>query len=119
MEFEDGRGYLEKWETGRRYTNGTESWKPLEGSPIEAPWSDEQEVFSAMKYQYIYGNYSCDCNKAMFLSRAYQQDDPDDTPCGDEMTLKCLTAIRPDDSEQLLWEASNVDLTSRASRGLS
>lgn len=117
VEFEDGRGYLEKWETGRRYTHGTESWKPLDGVLIEAPWGDEQEIFSAMEYQYLDGNYSCDCNKAMFLARAYQQDEPDDPPCGDEITLKRLTAIRPDGSEQLLLEASNSEVTGAPPHG--
>lgn len=112
VEFEDGRGYLEKWETGRRYTHGEESWKPLEGSLIDAPWADEQEIFYAMEYQYIYGDCSCDCNKSIFLAKAYQQDEPEALPCGDTMTLRRLTAIRPDGGESVLWEASNATVRS-------
>ena len=108
VEFEDRRGYIEKWETGRRFTNGTESWKPLEGALIEAPWADEQCIFSAMEYQYTDGNYSCDCNKSSFLARAYQQEEPADVPCGETMTLRRLTAIRPDGSEMVIFEASNA-----------
>lgn len=111
VEFEDGRGYLEKWETGHRYMHGTDSWKPLDGVLIKSTWTDEQDIFSAMEYQYTDGNYSCDCNKAMFLARAYQQEEPEDPPCGDTMTLSRLTAIRPDGSERVLWEASNVKVT--------
>lgn len=30
------------------------------------------------------GNYSCDCNRASLFARARGEEEPDDTPCGDD-----------------------------------
>lgn len=103
VEFVDGRGYIEKWETSRRYTNGVAHWKPIDAKSIAATWESENDLLSTMVYQYTLGNYSCDCNKLSFLARAYQQEEPDDLPCGDEIHLQRLTAIRPDASEEVIW----------------
>jgi hypothetical protein len=107
VEFDDGRGYLEKWETGRRYVGGSINWKRLDAKAIEPSWENEQELFETMEYQYVEGNYACDCNKLLFLARANQQDEPEHIPCGDTLMLFRLTAIRPDGSEQTLWEKSD------------
>ncbi len=104
VEFKDGTGYIEQWFTGIRLTNGRGAWFPLSASLIPATWRDENELFSSMLYQYENGNYSCDCNKAMFLARANQQTEQDSYPCGDAMEIKRLTAIRPDATEQVLFD---------------
>lgn len=44
-------------------------------------FSDKPEV---RDYMWIHGgNYSCDCNRALFFARAAGEDDPEDTPCGE------------------------------------
>lgn len=83
---------------------GTGSLSPLGAGVIEPAWEDEESLFSAMIYQYLDGNYSCDCNRRAFLAAAAQEPDPD-VPCGDTLDLAKLTAIRPDGSEEVLWEA--------------
>lgn len=30
------------------------------------------------------GNYSCDCNRALFFARARGEEEPDDPPCGED-----------------------------------
>jgi len=108
VEFLDGRGYLQKWETGRRYTKGTESLKPLDATVIEPIWGSEDDLFQTMIHSYMDGNYSCDCNKALFLARAYQQNGTLNIPCGATMELKRLTSIRPDGSEHELLNENQI-----------
>lgn len=36
------------------------------------------------EYQWTEGNYSCDCNRALFHARARGVPDPPSPPCGDE-----------------------------------
>ena len=103
VELEDGRGWISKWNTGRRYTGGTQDESPLDAGPMLPVWSCEEDLFNSMLFIFTEGNYSCDCNKTLFLARAYQQDEPDDPPCGDTMTLARLTAIRPDGTEKILY----------------
>ena len=66
-------------------------------------WKDESGVIESMIYQYTEGNNSCDCNKSNYLARAYQKDEPD-FPCGDTMPVKRLTLIKPDATEEVIWE---------------
>jgi len=104
VELVDGRGWIETWNTGWRYTQGTDGYRPLDATPIPPTYEDEKAIFFNMMWMYIDGNYSCDCNKALFLAYSQQQDPPWNTPCGDTMTLKRLTAIRPDRTEKVLYE---------------
>lgn len=30
------------------------------------------------------GNFACDCNRALFFARAKGEDEPEETPCGDD-----------------------------------
>lgn len=106
--FEDGRGYIEEWDTGHRYTRGTGGWSPLDADPISPSWEDEADLIAGILYQYLDGNYSCDCNKRDFLARAYQQPEPTENPCGETLLLRSLTLIRPDRSEELLWQTKTA-----------
>lgn len=36
------------------------------------------------EYMWSGGNYSCDCNRALFFARAANEPDPETTPCGDD-----------------------------------
>lgn len=104
VEFKDGRGYIQRWETGWRFTHGTPENSPLTASPISPTYEDEQALLDNMLSMYEHGNYSCDCNKRLFLARAAQEPEPeDDNQCGDSIELLRLTAIRPDMSEVVLW----------------
>jgi len=108
VELEDGRGWIERWDTGHRYTHGTPEQTKLDATLITPTWDTEEDLLSGMVYIYTEGNYSCDCNKALFLARAHQQPEPDETPCGDTMPVKRLTAIRPDASEVVIFDSSNL-----------
>lgn len=104
VELADGRGWISKWSTGYRYTNGTEHESPLTAMVIEPTWGSEEDLFDTMISMYLHGNYSCDCNKTLFWCRSQQMEEPEDIPCGDMMELQRLTAIRPDQTEKVLWE---------------
>jgi len=107
VELVDGRGWLYRWDTGASYTNGTEAHKPLDAQRMPPGWESEQELFDAFVWMHTEGNYSCDCNKRLFLARAHQQDCPEDgdNPCGDTMEIKRLTAIRPNGDEVVLEDS--------------
>lgn len=109
VELADGRGWIQGWETGGRYTNGSENQSPLDAMRIQPGWENEAEVLRSMTYQYLEGNYSCDCNKTLFWCRSQQLEEPEHPPCGDTMVLKKLTAIRPDATEIELWPAGGAE----------
>lgn len=104
VELKDGRGWLQEWKTGGRYTNQCGEICPLNASRIGPNWESEEELIETAVYMYRWGNYECDCNKTLFLCEATQQDAPEDLPCGDTMPLAKLTLIRPDASELVIWE---------------
>lgn len=106
VELQDGRGWIDQWNTGARYTNGSAEHSPLTATRIGVIYESEADVFASMVSMYTDGNYSCDCNKTLFWCRAQQLEEPADVECGDTMTLKRLTAIRPDGSECVLHEES-------------
>jgi hypothetical protein len=103
VELEDGRGWIETWNTGHRYTDGMQEATKLDASLIRPIWDAEEGVLEAMLFMYMDGNYSCDCNKLLFLARSQQQPDPEENPCGDSLVVKRLTAIRPDASEVVIF----------------
>lgn len=58
----------------------------------EYPWDE------TMEYLWSEGNYGCDCNRALFFSRAVGDDDPD-RECGyTEFSIEIL-----DDNGKLLY----------------
>jgi len=105
VEFEDGRGYIQKFSTGMRFTHGRNNCHPLTARPIKPTWESEEDLLDTMKFMYLDGNYSCDCNKKLFLADA-SQTDVTDGECGDEIRLKRLTVILPNGSERGLWSNS-------------
>lgn len=105
VELRDGRGWIDVWNTGARYTGGSPEHSPLSASRIKPSYEDELAVLDSMHFMYTDGNYSCDCNKTLFWHRSQQTPEPDDAECGDAMALKRLTAIRPDGTEVVLWDA--------------
>lgn len=107
IELENSQGWIEEWNTSWRYTHGSGSVTKLDASKIEPPWENEKDLFSTMKYMYLEGNFSCDCNKSIFLAAAYQQGEPEEIVCGDTMPVKRLTAIRPDMTEVVIYKLPN------------
>jgi hypothetical protein len=104
VELADGRGWLQRWDTGQRFTDGDVSYKPLSASRIPPTWGSEQELFETIDYMFLEGNYSCDCNKRLFLARASHEEEPEESHCGDTLKIKRLTVIRPDATEHVLYE---------------
>lgn len=100
----DGRGWIETWNTGHRYTGGTQAVTKLDAQLITPPFKDETELLDTIKYAYLDGNYSCDCNKRLSLDQAYQLPEQENYPCGDEIMIFRLTVIRPDASEIVLYQ---------------
>ncbi len=96
----DGGTVNETWETCGRERPG-----------LEAPvWDDEADLFGTMLFQWTEGNYSCDCNRMLFLARERGEDSGPELVCGDTIMLHKLTAIRPDGSEVVLF--ADKDATS-------
>ena len=109
IELRDERGWIQSWPTGWRYTDGTAEETLLTATPIPPTWNTEEDLLGTMRFMYLAGNYSCDCNKSLFLARAHQSDQ-EDLPCGDTMQLRRLTVIRPDRSETVIYpETQNLD----------
>ena len=108
VELQDGRGWIETWNTGHRYTHGTPECTKLDAQLIRPAWESENDLLETMVYMLTEGNSSCDCNKMLSLARAHQQPEPEDTPCGDTMPIRRLTAIRPDAAEVTIFDSSNI-----------
>lgn len=102
VKFKDGRGFIMRWNTGRRYTHGMNDVTKLDAGLIPPHWKSEDDLFGTIRYIFIDGNYSCDCNLAMFLANAEQEPDPD-LDCGGTIVVDTLTAIRPDGTEQDIY----------------
>ena len=49
------------------------SGKEVDYHPSITPWEDDGG-YSAVKYMFEDGNYSCDCNREIFFYRAQQQE---------------------------------------------
>lgn len=103
VELMDGRGWIQTWTTGWRYTNGTANESPLDATAIPPTWDDDDGVLETMQYMFLDGNYACDCNRSLFWERSQQKEETDH-PCGETMELKLLTAIRPDRTEVVIFE---------------
>jgi hypothetical protein len=111
VELEDGRGWIQMWETGIRYMGRTDNLATLDALRMPPVWDSEKDLISTMLYTYLDGNYSCDCNKLLFLARANRQPEPEDPPCGDTLLVKRLTALRPDASEVVIFERNPNQIT--------
>lgn len=81
VELENGEGWIETWNTGWRYTDGTAGVTKLDATPIPPTWDNERDLFEAMEYMLTEGNSSCDCNKRLSLARAKHEDDSRDFEC--------------------------------------
>lgn len=42
----------------------------------------------AAKFMFLEGNYSCDCNRSLFIQWEYGDDAIPELPCGNEIVLK-------------------------------
>jgi len=107
VELKDGRGWIQIWETGARYTHGSGSCTKLDATRIEPTWDDEDDLFSTMLYMYTEGNYSCDCNRSLFWLRSQQLSEDEKLECGETMQLLKLTVIKPGGGEEVLLEQEN------------
>lgn len=99
-----GDGFIYTWETGARYTDGNGGIHPLTAQRIVSHWRGEQELFGTMLFAFTEGNYSCDCNKRIFLARASRSEEPEELECGDLLAIRELVAIRPDGTEFNLFD---------------
>lgn len=113
VEHENARGFIRKVETGNAFRGGKLE-HPINAEVRPALYEDEATVIHSEIYSYTEGNFSCDCNKRLFIARAYSEPEPEDAdesedgknhnPCGHTMKLQRLTLIRPDLSEVVIWE---------------
>lgn len=108
IELEGGDGFIQEIKTGWRYTDGSGSSSPLSAHRIPPTWKDEQDLIDTMLYLYLEGNYSCDCNKTIFLQDAHQikRDSIMDASikCGDIMEIMRITLITPDQKEKMIYK---------------
>lgn len=105
IELKNGDGWIAEWRTGWRLTHGTADTSPLSAQWIAPTYEDEDDLVRNAVFMHEQGNYSCDCNKRLFLASAHQRDEPEDNPCGDTMPIARITVIRPDRTEIVAWEA--------------
>lgn len=96
VEFTNGDGYISKWDTGGRFTHGSDSNHPLTAEFISPTWDSEAEILRTIEFMYTDGNYACDCNRKLFLARAKQQPEPVEDRCGDTLKIKSLRVLTPD-----------------------
>jgi hypothetical protein len=103
VELEDGRGWIERYNTGARYSGGTEHYSPLGAFRQPPVWESEEHLIGTIVFHFIENNGSCDCNKKIALAAAYNDETLDDDECGDTMAIAKLTLIRPDGSQKLIY----------------
>jgi hypothetical protein len=100
VELSDGRGWIERWNTCARYTDGTFHVTHLTAQRISPLWDDEQEIFHGMMFKML--ENSCDGDFEGKLAAAQQEDAPEHI-CSDHLIVQRLTAIRPDGTEAVLY----------------
>lgn len=103
VEYYNARGFIYKWETGTRFTKGSDRISPISAQEIPPCWETEEDLVESMIYQFVEGNYACDCNAMMFIAEAYQEESVD-FECGETLQLERLTLLRPDGSTEVIWE---------------
>ena len=107
VEFADGRGFINDWNTGARYARGGPGIHPLTAERVPPGWENEAELEKTIVYMFTEGNFSCDCNLLDFLDYAEGKEPPDDPshhPCGGTLVRRRLTMLRPDGSEKVIFE---------------
>lgn len=95
-EFADGTGFWLEYNTGGRFTHGSEGVKPLTAQWMPPSFDDEEQLIGTIHYQFTDGNYSCDCNRSGFIAQAHQVEDDERSPCGNTMQLVSLLVQTPD-----------------------
>jgi hypothetical protein len=55
----------------------------------------ETDLFESVVFQFAEGNYSCDCNRALFLDQAHQRDERA-VECGETLRIASLIVECPD-----------------------
>jgi len=103
VELKDGRGFIERWNTGGEYWYSRNKTSPLNAQYILPRYTDENDLIDKIIYMFTEGNYACDCNLNHFLDDAAQLPRRE-VKCGDEILIKKLTIIRPDESKQVIYE---------------
>jgi hypothetical protein len=103
VELEDGRGWIDRWNTAARFSKGTEHCAPLEAVRLAPVFESEEHLIGTIVFNFFDGNGSCDCNKKLALAAAYNLGDAWDEECGDTMPIAKLTLIRPDGSEKTIY----------------
>lgn len=103
VELANGKGFIEKWNTGYRFSHGNEEYTIPNATMIPPVYSDEDQVFRSMVFFYTEGNGACDCYKTSAISQSINEEDKD-IPCDETMPVLRLTAIRPDASRIVIFE---------------
>lgn len=103
----DGRSWLDRWDTRGRFDHVGDHRSTIPtGLTWQPPnWSSDEEVVQAIRYQYLDGNYSCDCNKTLALARRDGRPMPSDPKCGSTLAIRRLAVVRPDGVETELWNS--------------
>jgi hypothetical protein len=110
VELENGQGWIETIHTGWRYTHGDSEITKLDADPISPTYESEDDLIHCTLYQYLQGNFSCDCNKKLFLARAAQEP-MGDHPCGNTLPIQKMTLIRPNRTEVVIFaEGEEIEL---------
>ena len=105
VELLDGRGWIQEWNTAGRFLGGSDpTIQPLSATWQRPTYINEEELISCIIYMFTDGNYSCDCNKLLFLARASNQNEEEvDACCDDTLPIKQLTLVKPDGSRKVIY----------------
>lgn len=101
----DGRGFLEKWDTGGWYGGGSGDIAPLNARRFCSPYSDEADLIYRIVYQFTEGSSSCECSLKGQLDKAARcYDSQRSYGCGDDLRVQKLILVRPDSSEIKIFD---------------
>jgi hypothetical protein len=100
--FSSGMGYIQHWGTGAGYSGCSDEVCSLAAQRTQPLYDDEADLIKNIKYMYDEGVYADDGNRRLFLARAHK--DPSIEFSERDMRIASLTLIRPDGSEQLIYQ---------------
>ena len=103
IEFHNARGYIRRYRTGLYFSPQTAGVSPLDATPHKPRRETEEELVREIVSSYVDGNYSCDCNLKNDIADAHGEPRPD-AACSENIKLKRLTLIKPDLTEEVIWD---------------
>ena len=103
VELNNGDGFIMKWETGIRYTDGWESSHPLTAELISPAYEDEEGLKDTIRYMFLHGDFAYAYNIELFLDQAHQRNCDSTSACSNKYKIIRMTLIKPDATEEVIY----------------